>query len=148
MEEEVFDIEDSKFEQLLADKQHRQLMGALRQLISSIKNDQESDTKISQSITKYNQDLSLLLGKIEKVLDKPQKELPTPQVNLTNNNTELTASIGLLTSEMESVCEGQNKIIELLSLKPTRLKPVSSYGRIDYVDVVWEDITKQKTIKR
>lgn len=147
MSDEVFDIEDDKFEQLLADKQHRQLMGAIRQLISSLKNDQNEDSKISQAITKYNQDLSLLLGRIETALGKPQKDLPTPQVNVTNNNTELTSKIGLLKDEIKSLSDGQQTIIELLSIKPTRLKPVSNYGRIDYVDIVWEDISTQK-IKR
>lgn len=138
MADEFLDIEDAKFEQLLADNQHKQLMSALRQIISSIKNEEESDSKTSQAITQYNKDLSLLLGRIEKVLDKPQKELPTPQVSFTNDNKELSEAIGLLK-------DGQLKIIELLSIKPTRLKPSRTYGwQIDYVDVEWTDISKQK----
>jgi len=141
MTDDNFDIEDDSFEKLLADKQHRQLMSALRQLIVFIKNDQEYGDKTFQALSKYNQDLSLFLVKIEKVLEKQSKDLPVIQ---TNDNSELIESISSLNNEINSVVSGQNKIIELLSIKPTRLKPVKTFGRqIEYIDIEWENISKK-----
>lgn len=141
MTEDNFDIEDDNFEKLLADKQHRQLMSALRQLVSFIKNDQESENKTFEALSKYNQDLSLFLVKIEGILEKQSKNLPAIQ---TNDNSKLIESIVSLNNEINSVVSGQNKIIELLSVKPTRLKPVKTFGRqIDYIDIEWENISKK-----
>lgn len=141
MTDDNFDIEDDNFEKLLADKQHRQLMSALRQLVSFIKNDQESENKTFEALSKYNQDLSLFLVKIEGILEKQSKNLPAIQ---TNDNSKLIESIVSLNNEINSVVSGQNKIIELLSVKPTRLKPVKTFGRqIDYIDIEWENISKK-----
>ena len=141
MTDDNFDIEDDGFERLLADKQHKQLMSALKQLIGFIKTDHEYGDKTFQALSKYNQDLSLFLVKIENVLEKQSKDLPVIQ---TNDNSQLIESIVSLSDEMNQFVLSQNKIIELLSIKPTRLKPVKKHGwQIDYVDVEWENISKK-----
>lgn len=141
MTDENFDIENENFERLLADKQHKQLMSALNQLIGFIKNDHEYGDKTFKALSKYNQDLSLFLTKIENVLQKQSNNLPV--INPIDNS-ELIKSIVSLNNEMSSFVLSQNKIIELLSIKPTRLKPVKKHGwQIDYVDVEWENISKK-----
>jgi histidyl-tRNA synthetase len=124
MENNFSDTEDQRFEQMIADKQHKELMSALKQLVASIKTNQSDDNKTFDAISKYNKDLFVFLNDINKSINN-------------NNNTEPESS-------MKALEEGQNKIIELLSLKPIRLVPTINYGKIEYVDIVWEDVTKEK----
>jgi FtsZ-interacting cell division protein YlmF len=115
---------EEDFEQLLADEQHQQLISVLKELTLYTKTEQDSNNKVSQAIIQYNKNLSLLLSTVEKLLIKPQ------------SNQDLVNSIN-------SLRENQLKIINLLSIKPTRLKPSRTFdGEIEYVDIEWQDISK------
>ena len=140
------EIQEDKFEQLLADKQHMELMRALRALIQSINtdknNDKINDQKNDENIRKSDQKLVLLLGKIEAWVSRPEKELPTPQVTVNNDTKDLTNELKLLRLSMENMVNNQDELIRLASIKPTKLIPKKPYGNIESVSVEYTDIRK------
>ncbi len=60
----IDEIEDIEFERLLADKKHKELMTAIKQLIIYIKNDDTKSAEILNSIKSNNQALNSFLGKL------------------------------------------------------------------------------------
>ena len=136
------EIQEDDFEQLLADKQHKELMKAIRELVKSIKKDEDEDGKISGAIIKQSQDLGLLLVRIETALNKPVKEFPTPQVTVNNDTKDLTKELNLLRLLMENMLVNQDELIRLTSIKPTKLIPKKTYGNLESISVEYTDVRK------
>ena len=104
MDDEILDIDDEKFEQMLADKQHKQLMVALRELIGTIKKSENNDGKMLQTISdnnsSINTSINVFLDKV-KDLSKPQTiSVNAPSVNI--NQDEVVKELKLVVEELKN----------------------------------------------
>ena len=98
--DDIFDIEDERFEQMLADKQHKQLMVALRELIGAIKKAEMNDGKMLQTISDNNGSLNVFLQKVGD-LTKPQAiSVNAPSVNV--NQDEVVRELKLVIQELKN----------------------------------------------
>ncbi len=130
----IEDIEDIEFERLLADKKHKELMAAIKQLIISIKNDDTKDAEILNSINSNNKALNTFLSKLNELVKPDTKEAV---INVETNQKEVV-------KEAQNIIENQKRIIQLLEKRPTRLKVIRGYdNRIDFVDVSYDQINKK-----
>ena len=123
MVNDVLEIEDEKFEQLLADKQHKQLMGALHTLVYKLSKDAEGDKKSDENISQLSKNLVLFLGKFEAWQNRPEKELPTPQVTVNQNQEEVVRLLKLVIDELKN-----NKPVEEVESKEWEFKVIRGYG--------------------
>ena len=91
---------DEAFEKKYADKQHNQLMGAFRELISTIKKAETNDGKVLQTISENNSSLNVFLDKV-KDLSKPQEiSVNAPPVNI--NQDEVVKELKLVVEELKN----------------------------------------------
>ncbi len=136
---QIDEIEDIEFERLLADKKHRELMSAIKQLVISIKNDDSKDAEILNSINSNNKALNTFLSKLNELV-KPEKEAI---INVQTNQDEVV-------QEAKIIADNQLKIISLLERRPTRLKVVRGgyENLIQFVDVSYGEITKDKILNK
>ncbi len=135
----IDEIEDIEFERLLADKKHKELMTAIKQLIISIKNDDTKDAEILNSINSNNKALNIFLSKLNELV-KPEKDAV---INVETNQDEVVR-------EAKIIADNQLKIISLLEKRPTRLKVVRGgyENLIQFVDVSYGEITKDKILNK
>ena len=99
------DLEDIRFERLLADKRHKELTSVLKTIKESFSN--KAEEAISLAIDKQSE--------VIKGFVKAVKSLPEPKVNVTVDNSEIEIAIKQLG---ESIAEmgSNNKLAEDLKL--------------------------------
>ena len=109
---------------------------------SIIGNNSIEDTKLLKYLDKYSDNLTLILEKVIKTVDKPEKELKVTQGLIMDSNKNLLESINSLKDEIKTVSEGQLEIIALLAIKPKRLIPKLVDGKIESIDIEWQNLIK------
>ena len=104
-----FDIEDEKFETLLADKRHRELTNALKNISIHLSNkdDNELAAAINDQASKIGDLVSVMLN------------APKPEVKVDLNPKEFVTSVQKI---CEDIVASNNKVIEALE---NRLLPES-----------------------
>jgi len=100
-------IEDEQFEKLLADKQHKELMGSIKQLISSIKEDTNSDKEVMKFIKQQGDAIASFTNKLNEV-SKPN--IAAPQVAVNVDLKSLNDSL----KKVEQCCDTTNLLLQKL----------------------------------
>ncbi len=127
--------ENISFEKLYADKRHRELIAAIKQL--------KLNDGVENSIDKNTEALNVFLNKVQ--------ELSNPNVTVNSDNKIVVGEIKNLITEAKEIklnqkteIDNQKKIIQLLEKRPTKLKVIRGYdNRIDFVDVSYDQINKK-----
>lgn len=83
------DIEDEKFETLLADKRHRELTGTIKSIATHLSNN--DDKEVVNAINKQGEKIVELVEAI-KGMPKPEKQ-DSPQVNVEVNQDKVISSL-------------------------------------------------------
>ena len=98
--------DDLEFESMLRDKQHKQLLSSIKELISLLKEDKGSDEKLIQLFSKQEQSMNQFMAKL--------KEISVP--NITPNNSEIVSAINTsIGTQSQQISESQKEIIRLLN---------------------------------
>jgi len=118
-------------ERTSADKQHRELISAIRRLTPI-----NQDDAIATVIDKNSQAINVFLSKIEEL---QKTEIKIPDVIVNTNQDEVVAHFATLLSATQAIIDGQKEIIGLLNKKPSMIKIVrdDSDGRIDFVNIIY-----------
>ena len=104
------DIEELKFESLLADKRHNEVSYLLKAITDALAKDDSNE--VVEAINKQGNNFGELIKAIKSI---PKAELPEVNVNL--NPTEFVDSINKI---CEEIIKSNDKVIEALN---TRLLP-------------------------
>lgn len=104
------DIEELKFESLLADKRHNEVSNLLKAITDALAKDDNNE--VVEAINKQGDNFGELIKAIKSI---PKTELPEVNVNL--NPTEFVDSINKI---CEEIIKSNDKVIEALN---TRLLP-------------------------
>ena len=111
--------DDIKFDELLQDKRHKELMGSLRELLTHL-GKEKPDNGVAQAILKHSETFATAI----KNLPQPEKQ-DAPVVNIQSNHGEVVKSL----QEM-----GKNILSALSDLKDSMNKePVKKEWRFDIV---------------
>lgn len=102
------DIEDEKFEALLAEKRHKDLTKMLGNLATAMSN--KDDKEIINAINGQSGAISELV-KVIMAIPKPEK----PEVNVQISQSEIVSSLENICKRIE---DSNTKVIEALSSKP------------------------------
>ena len=101
------EIEDKEFDDLLADKRHTELKGALKGIATLLSKPEKDDNKaIVDAIKKQGESLEKVAAAISNQ-PKPEK----PEVNVTIENKEIL-------SLLREVKDGNDKMLKALESKP------------------------------
>lgn len=102
------EIDDIEFDELLADKRHRELSGALKGIATLLS--KPNDTGISEAL---NKNAEATKGLIQAVKDIPKPE--KPEVNVEISQQEIVTSLKAICKE---ICDSNDKVIEALNNRP------------------------------
>lgn len=116
------DIEDEKFETLLADKRHKELTVTLKAIAANLLNN--SDKEVVNAINGQGDKIGDLVKAIQAI-PKPEK----PQVNVDVNQDKVISSLQQICTD---IVDSNNKVIEALEkrLLPDTFTLVKSYGGV------------------
>lgn len=100
MRDEIEEIDDEQFEQLLSDKNHKQLIGMLRELNASIRQNQEVNTKIAALVERSDQLIKTVASKLSEIkIEAPEVK---PQINITTNQDKVVGEIAKMAGELKN----------------------------------------------
>jgi len=117
------DIEDEKFETLLADRRHKELTGTLKTIATHLSS--KDGKEVVDAINKQGEKIGELVKAIKEI---PQPEKPeNPQVNVEVNQDKVISSLQQI---CEDIVASNNKVIEALEnrLLPDSFDLVKGYG--------------------
>lgn len=138
-ENNIEDISDFELKKLLNDqKRHSELMAAISKLLEP---KQTSSVDIRPYLEKNNSIISSFIEKVGNIKFE-QKEHQAPQVNVTTDNKDVIEEIKTLNQTAQLLVENQKKIMELLSMKPTKLELVrnSTLNTLSHVDIKYKNV--------
>lgn len=117
------DIEDEKFETLLADRRHREITGTLKSIATHLSNN--GDKEVVNAINKQGEKVGELVEAI-KGMPKPEKQ-DSPQVNVEVNQDKVISSLQQICSD---IVASNNRVIEALEnrMLPDSFDLVKGYG--------------------
>ena len=126
------DIEELKFESLLADKRHNEVSYLLKAITDALAKDDSNE--VVEAINKQGNNFGELIKAIKSI---PKTELPEVNVNL--NPTEFVDSINKI---CEEIIKSNDKVIEALNtrLLPDTFTLVKTYAGItESVKVIYKE---------
>ena len=121
--DDIAKIDTDQFERKLRDKQHKEMMSQMKQLVSSLKQDNDGDKELTKFIKQHSDSLSLFVQKLNELA----KPLP-PNVTLNNDNSIVVKAVNEGVKRIESCSEKTNELLQKLietktaeiELTPTR----------------------------
>ena len=97
--------EDDSFVSLVAEKQHRELMGAIKTLVSALQKLESNDTKAYQAIHKNSESIVSLIGRISE-----QKPPEMPNINISQD---------AVIAELRNLCYEFKELTQAIKNKKT-----------------------------
>jgi hypothetical protein len=133
------EIDDKDFDELLADKRHRELSSGLKGIATLLNKPDKDDKQIVDAIKKQGEAIEKVA---DAILNQPKPE--KPEVNVTTENKEI---IPLL----REIKEGNDKILKALESKlyvdSFYVRATGNYGEDKMIDVSYKPMS-QITIKK
>lgn len=102
------EIDDIEFDDLLAEKRHRELTSSLKGIATLL--NKPNDNSISEAL---NKNAEATRGLIQAVKDIPKPE--KPEVNVEISQQEIVTSLKTICKE---ICDSNDRVIEALANKP------------------------------
>lgn len=129
------EVEDIEFDELLAEKRHRELKKNLGDIANALSKPKE-DAKVSEAIEKSSQATVQLVQAI-KELPKPQK----PEVNVNFDHNSFVASMSKIADRIE---QSNKTVVKALNDKPmaTQFNVEYDYGNLRTVKIVYTTADK------
>lgn len=123
--------DDNKFELLLSEKRHKELIGSFQSVVAELKRDKK-DMAVVAAIEKQLVSIKEL---ITKVINIPKPEKPNVNVEVETNQKEVVASIEKMAAK---ILAGLDDIREylILSSQPRQYEFKVNRDKIGYIDSV------------
>lgn len=106
---DIMDNEDSVFESRLADRRHKELVNALRGILTELQKDDGTGDIVSKSIDKQSEKIMKCLEELKNI---PKQELP--EINVETNQQQVVQSINGI---------GESIVQSLLTIKESMNLP-------------------------
>jgi hypothetical protein len=128
---------DEKIRQKLYEKQHEEIVSLLKNVAAIISKDADTDGKVLNAIQENSQLINVFLHKVEAFLNSPK---PHHEIRVNGNNDLMVSELKKLNMLAANIIEVQNKILESLKKRPTKMKAVRGYsGLIQFVEIIYEE---------
>lgn len=134
--------QEEKIKSKRQEQQHEELTGLLKKVLLAIEKDNGADGELAKLLAKNNGNIDVFLGKLKEVAT-PIVEAPDVNVNV--DMDKLAGMIAdKLRPEFESQAKREERIIELLSTRATKMeaKRYNNYGNspIQEVKITYDKI--------
>lgn len=135
------DISDEELDNIAREKQHKEILSVLKQLLLTHQESNDKDIKLAELLSKSNGSIDVFINKLKEI---GSLKIPVPQVNLTNDNSEVIKLATLLKERMDILIDLQRESNELRKADVKMIPKKGQWGGIEEVTVKTILPTKSK----